>query len=293
MNVNKFTGLLITYLTSSGLLPFSILSTIYLLWARDKEYLHHLNLFLVWILGICFISLGVVGIEHFIEMKFNFVPLQTDLIRGVRYLPFFMELILFLSFAKIYEKRKFTTIPNFSRLLIVLFVVFYSFDLRFNILGQSDYSLSEINCLLTGKLTCQSEQQKDVIDLYVNAKKILKPNTRVLAIPSETYSYDSAARFYLLQPSGLSFSDINRSIYINPIEAMKLVNLETIIKQELLVKPRKERMQVYLDHAEDLQTDIYIINLDHFDRIIPSDATILYENKSYALISTNETTAIK
>ena len=138
LHVSKFSGMLITYLITSGLLPFSMIGTIYLLWDRDKKYLHHLNLFLVWILGICFISLGVVGIEHNIEMKFNLVPLQIDLIRGVRYLPFFMELILFLSLAKFFEKGKSTKIPNFSKLLIVIFVVVYSFGLRSNILGKSD-----------------------------------------------------------------------------------------------------------------------------------------------------------
>ena len=142
-------------------------------------------------------------------------------------------------------------------------------------------------CLLTGKLTCQSEQEKDVINFFVNAKRILQPNTRVLAIPSQTYPYEWAGRYFLLQPSGSSFSDINRIIYTNPIEAMNLANLEIVIKQELLVKPRKERLQIYLNYAEDLKTDVYIINLDQFDRVIPSGVTILYENKSYALISTN------
>lgn len=286
-NVSKFTVMLVKYLYWSGLLTFTTIGIVYLLRNRDKRNLPNLYIFLVWIFGICFISLGVVGIEHFIESTFSLVPLQIELIRGVRYVPFFMELILFLSISQIYEKAKSTRINYFSRLLIVLFIVFYSFGLRFNILQELDSSVSQLACLMSGRLTCQSELEKDVIDLYVNAKKILKPNTRVLSIPSGIYPYDSAARYYLLQPSGLSFTDKNRGVYVDPIQAMNLVKLEDIIDQELLVKPRRERLQVYLNHAEDLKTDVYIINLDHFDRVIPLGVTILYENKSYALISTN------
>ena len=287
LNMGNILSILLKSLTWSGALPLAVLGAIILLRSGNKSDKNKLSLFAAWILGVSFISLFVVGIEHFIELKLGIVPLQTEMVRGIRYLPFFLEMIIFLSLAFVYQKADKTLNPNVIKLLVVLFVIVYTLGLRSNILKDIDYPRNEIACLFTGNLTCQTKAEKDAIDLFVNAKNILPPHTRVLSIPPTTYPYESAVRYYLLQPSGLSYSDINRIIVIDPFTTQTLIDLQNRINEEVEALPLDDRLQVYLDHANELRTDVFIIALADFGGAIPENVPVLYQNDTFALISTH------
>jgi len=289
LKIGNVLSILIESLSLSGLLPLTVLGWIAILRNGDKSEKRLLNLFCVWIFGVIFISIFVVGIEHFVEMKLGIVPLQAEMVRGLRYLPFFMELILFLALAVIVRKAKSTQFQNSVNILVIFFAVLYTFALRSNILKDIDYPMNEIACLTTGHITCQSKEEKDAIDLFFNARKLLPPHTRILSIPTTTYPFESAIRYYLLQPSGFSYSDINRLINVDPFAVQFIIDIQAQIDQEIAGLPPESRLQVYLDHAADLRTDAYIIALKDFGRTIPKDIPIIYQNDNFALISTHPT----
>lgn len=77
---------------AAGLLPVALLLGGALAWLhwRDRA---RLNQVLLWFAGLLVVSLLVPWVEHIIEQALRIPPLETELVRGLRYVVFFMLLI--------------------------------------------------------------------------------------------------------------------------------------------------------------------------------------------------------
>jgi len=109
-------------LTEVGLLPLGILGA-FLTWRAKASYRTQLYLVLIWLIVILFISVFVPTVEKIIEQRLEILPLQTELVRGLRFLRFLLSILVILGLKVAYEHKNKQPLVLFLILLILSFLI--------------------------------------------------------------------------------------------------------------------------------------------------------------------------
>lgn len=104
-DVFKTTKVTLSMLTQSGLLPLGILGLLAVTIRRDVKQRPQTVLVLIWFAAIIMISMIIPYIEKIVERRLEILPLQTELLRGVRFVRFLLSLSLFLGIKSILHNR--------------------------------------------------------------------------------------------------------------------------------------------------------------------------------------------
>ncbi len=104
-DVLKTTKVTLSMLTQSGLLPLGILGLLAVTIRRDVKQRPQTVLVLIWFAAIIMISIIIPYFEKIVERRFEILPIQTELLRGVRFIRFLLSLSLFLGIKSILHNR--------------------------------------------------------------------------------------------------------------------------------------------------------------------------------------------
>lgn len=152
----------------SGLLPVSLLLLVVLLilpW-RDRA---KIRLALLWLVGILFVSLVVPWVEHGIERAYRIVPIETELVRGLRYVVFFMLLFTVWSLAEIDHRlvqgvwNRIAPGPTAIRFAAPVLALGLAVGWLFAADTQNVVPRHLAACLSTGKIVCVSYDDDDLV----------------------------------------------------------------------------------------------------------------------------------
>ncbi|MFN3308558.1 MAG: hypothetical protein ACK44E_05050 [Anaerolineales bacterium] len=104
-DVLRTTRVTLSMLTQSGLLPFGILGLLAVTIRRDVKQRPQTALVLIWFAAIIMISMIIPYIEKIVERRLEILPIQTELLRGVRFIRFLLSLSLFLGIKSVLQNR--------------------------------------------------------------------------------------------------------------------------------------------------------------------------------------------
>jgi len=114
-------GILIK-LTEIGLLPLGILGA-FLAWRVESRYRSQIYLVLIWLIVILVVSVFIPTIEKILEQRLEILPIQTELIRGLRFLSFLLSIMVILGLKVTYELNKKQPFILFLVLLILSLLI--------------------------------------------------------------------------------------------------------------------------------------------------------------------------
>ncbi len=133
----------------SGLLPASVVgaTALWLLLRHDRS---RLKLALFWLLGIFLVSVLLPWVEQSVERFYRIIPIETDLVRGMRYFVFFMLILCLWPLAELAQRF---LRPATSKAALVCGILFAGVWMGVH---HPDLQVlrSAADCLTQGKLVC-------------------------------------------------------------------------------------------------------------------------------------------
>ena len=284
MDLAGITNNLIVQLLKSGLLiPFLFSSLILLIFWKNKSDNHGLVIG-GWIVGILCFTIGLTFIETQIEEALHILPFQIFFIRGIRYLPPLLVIMIFLSFIQVVPISRKVPHPSIARLTLNIFFVFLTitiFSMSSSKNPQGDYISREIGCLQSGKIICHTSDEMDSIDIIRATRELSNEGEIVLALPPLNVSFERSIRYEALRPLGYNLPDVSR---LNDPYRIKKVN--EILEPWNLVEhaPFEEKLSSYLMLAEKMGVNWLIIQKKDFPNNQIENLNVSYSNSSYALV---------
>lgn len=264
----------------SGLLPFALLNLILLGILKGKGK-NLLVLLIAWMAGIFVISVLLPWIEHLVEYYFRIVPLETELIRGIRYFIPLMLIVCVWGLAEL-ERRIFHparyTMSAIGLGLVCLWL--------FNFHPPLENMRAALNCFRSGHVICPVDSDESrLIRAIVQSTA---PNSRFFTTfanePKMAWSLD--IRYLALRPLVYSWKDRGMLVYSSAdrLEKWSRTNdeLASINDAQISVAERLDRYQTL---GQELGADYLIVDFHPPDNpSSASDPTMIYQNSTYTII---------
>jgi hypothetical protein len=276
-------NLFFKFLRSGLIIPFVIALIIMVTFWKEKR---QNNTLLVsgWIIGIIVFTIGLAFIETWIENSLHILPVQFYLIRGIRYLVPLLLVFIFLSFRQLVRMPLKTPYPMIVRSLLsgtflIIFVYIFTSMIKNN--PQDPYLPREINCLRTGRITCQTQEEKDAIDILASTEEHTTVEDVISTLPPFGVTFAQAIRYEILRPLGYNANDAARIRDLS--ELKKLVDVLQPWRQ-LEHAPIEEQLNAYLELAPSMGFDWVIIQKADFPAEQIEKLESVYSNDSYMLV---------
>ncbi|MFH1523842.1 MAG: hypothetical protein ABIF04_02660 [Chloroflexota bacterium] len=182
--------------TRSLLLPVALVGFV-ATWLLKKDDRTFVKVVLLWMVGIFCTSILVPFVEGLVEQRLHILPLETELVRGIRY--FVPLLLLFWLWPLAELAPRLTTKPRSRSAVVALGLVLFSFWGATNRLAVGDM-LDAVVCFTHGPLVCPAERPLD--ELILTLRTETKPGEGVLVFnENATYTSQSlSVRYSALRP---------------------------------------------------------------------------------------------
>lgn len=266
--------LLLVLIGSCGLL-------VGLLLINNKDALTKLRLVLGWLGGLILLSIVIPFFDHTVANMLGRLPLQVDLVRGLRYL--FPVLLIFViwGFWGLVSDQKLP--KNIEWLPLNRLVLIFSLIWGINWLGQHPipYFGAAVNCWVNGEVYCPATNyEQDKIAVLDAIQEQTPPGSSIL--PS---SIGLEIRYYSLRSVVFNYKDGGILGYGNPQGLLDWYSNELQFQAIIGEEDLAIRTEQFIDMARSLDADYALINWQVIPEVIDNnDATIIYKNKSFALI---------
>ncbi len=265
---------------SVGLLPASVFfggAYVFLQWKNRWK----VNLIILWTAGILFVSVLIPWVEHALESAYHIAPIETELVRGLRYLVFMMLLVCVMGAFELFRRFRYARRWIFVGITVLLAV---GWGL------QSDFQVLRfdrlIDCLKQGKLVCaeisdDARAIQAVRDLtppgsaifttFGNESKMsFSLPVRYEALRSLVYSYKDRGQLVISNSSVLDQWAERRNI-VDTINGKKISPIDKII--------------LFKSNVLDWGTDYILTDLSmDKTQIETAGMQVTYQNDSYILI---------
>ncbi len=280
LNIPAALGDFLSITWSSGLLPAATILGLVLIFLKWKDR-WKLNLIMAWAAGIFVVAVIIPWVEHAVEAAFHIAPVETELIRGLRYLIFLMLIIsiwgCYELFRRLQGARQWAVVG-----LTVLITLGWGL--------QSDVQVLKFNrladCLKKGEWVCSQVSDEALV---IQAVHDLTPSDAAIftTFSNESkMSYSLPVRYEALRSLVYTYKDRGQLVISNsPVlnqwgERHDIVS--TITRKLLTPSEKIIRFQMYV---RDWGTDYILTDL-------PADKTqleargmqVIYQNDSYILI---------
>ncbi len=281
LNIPAAVGELIKSTSQFGLLWFGLIGfflTIFLFrdhWSRVKQML-------TWMLGIIIISILIPLVEQFIERSLRIIPLQTELMRGMRYLVPFLFIFWFYPLAEISRRSS----RRWMKTAIVLIGTGMTAAwLIFNPPLPFINNQKVLNCFEQAKIICPTDQY------YANALTYIKNKTpeqsKFVVFLTNRWS-GIEVRYLGLRPMVYAYKDRGQLAFTN-FDALKtwyyFEQRESAIFSRNASPTIDIKRKKMIDFAKDAQANYLLTNFP-FPKEVEKDLKIhvIYRNKSYSII---------
>jgi hypothetical protein len=271
---------LIRQLWNSGILPLALLALTLLLVSRKTRNKGAYDIIGVWVLGILTISVIVPYLEKFVDPWLNMFFLQMMLIRGLRFIPPLLFILIFLLFFDRTEKLA----PRYLNIRNIFFIGFIAsaIILSTSYNQQDVYFNKGISCLVTGHLVCPTEEEVDAVSIIQALDTYTNIENTVLTVPPLSVSFTTSIRYQALRPMGYTRADVTR-MSDNP--ALQAVIASAMKPWNALEHADADtRLEKYLSLAVDIHADYIIVQLQDFTEESVKLLTPVYSNENYALV---------
>jgi len=280
LNAPAALGIFMWNMTRSLLLPVALVGFV-ITWLVNKDDLTPVKVVLLWAAGIFIISILVPSVERMVEQQLHILPLETELVRCLRYLVPLLLLFWLWPLAALAPRL---ANPHARRALISLGIILFGFWAATN---RPDVSamLRVVTCISKARLICVSDRPID--ELISTLRSQTQPGEGVLffnqdpAITSQTLS----VRYAALRPLVYTFRDSGILGYAD--RSALPVWLETTERWESLqaMTDPRERLDRLIPLALSLKADYLVIDFELAPEILANlPVTVMMQNEGFILL---------
>lgn len=207
-----------------GLLPLAVVSWFLVLWLRRN---HRKSVLLVslWLVGILIVAVAIPLAEQAIARAYKLIPVQIDLVRGLRYIVPILLLFCLWPLVEIAKKHKHQRIVALTGVFLVAIWAYQPQPYGWQtIIGDA------LNCWKQGSFVCMPIDYSETLGTLEAIKQLTPPNSRILPLGEIAQQYSLAIRYYALRPVVYSFKDGGALGYANHDEFIKWYQKYQVVK---------------------------------------------------------------
>jgi hypothetical protein len=235
------------------------------------------------VLGLVLVSIFLPWGEQMIEKRFRIVPLQTELVRGIRYLVPLMLALWIFPLAGLAQRLK---NPWLTRGLMALGVVSAVFWMVVNPLQPTGELQKEVACLASGKLICPTKQE---FAQTLVAIKTITPEKSTFVVMRQDWNNGTDIRYLSLRPLVYAYKDrgfLTLSNHTALERWYELFQFEQAIYRKS-TKPDDQR-QMAVDFARETHADYLLTDFPYTqDELSSFHLDVVYQNANFMVLKLN------
>lgn len=237
---------------------------------------------LFWMAGISFVTILVPFVEQIIERTLRIIPLQTELMRGMRYLVPFLFIFWFYPLAELTRRAKQT---NTARLVLVTGTIITAAWLIMNTPYPITSIKTSINCWSQGQFICPT--QDDYADALQQIQ-IKTPETAKFVVFLTNRWSGIEVRYLGLRPMLYAYKDRGQLTFTN-LDALNnwfyYLQRENGIYSRHISPTLDLQQQRMIDFARDAHAN-YMLTDFPFPKSVRKalGVTLAYQNDTYTIL---------
>ena len=265
---------------SSGLFPLALVGLV-VLWLILRPDPNHLDVVLVWLGGVAFVSIAIPAAERTIEHYFKLLPLETELMRGLRYFVPFMLLFCIWPLSELSQRLKSRAASVAMLALGLAFAVFWvgTYQPDFDKMAQA------LTCLGQGKLVCYTDAQ--VTQEIQAIKTDVPPGAPIFAYTTggPSFSYSLEIRYAAERPLVYSFKDRGLLGYSNQAALLEWNAVNQSLEAIEKIPVQADRLEPLITFARGLKAQYLLVDFKVSQAAIDQDhLTPVYSDDQSTLL---------
>ncbi|MCL4562399.1 MAG: hypothetical protein M1281_17530 [Chloroflexi bacterium] len=266
-----------------GLYP-ACLAGLAIVWLLMRKERKSLRLMITWILGILLMAVAIPWIEQTVELYLRMLPLETELVRGIRYLIPFMLLFCLWPLSELYRRA---TKAWLSRSVLVLGTALVAVWVAMNPPYPAMLAKAA-SCFSSGKIVCQTPND---LSLVIDAiRQDTPPGATIFsstAMRSEE-SYAIFVRYLSLRPLVFSYKDRGLLGYSNEKGLLSWYQVNILMDKLTKENDRQDKFDGMLSLAKELGAEYMLIDFQVNPQAYPMvGVNEVYQNNTYSLLKIN------
>jgi hypothetical protein len=280
LNTPAALGEFLWNMTRNLLLPVAVPGFI-ATWLMKKADRTAIKVVLFWMAGIFITSAMIPVLERLVEQRLHILPIETELVRGIRY---FVPLFLLFWLWPLAEWSKRTIKPKLLYAIAALGIALFGFWAATN---RPDVSamLRVVTCTMKGQLICKSDRSID--DVLKALETQTRPGEGVLAFNEDVnlITQSLSVRYAALRPLVYTSRDAGILGYSNRGALKDWLTTTRQVEEIRSETNVQKRMDELIPLAKRLGANYLVVDFN-----IPADilknfpATALLENNDYTLV---------
>ena len=265
--------------TRSGLLPLGLLGLGLLLFIRPRQQAD-LRLVLTWAGGILLMSVFIPWIEHSLERALRLIPLETELARGLRYIPFFFILFILWALLELRDRLK----PHWmSKAAAVSATVLVALWLVINPL-RMETMRHILECWRSAQVLCSHPVPET--DIIHAVRQYTPPGSTIYSALANQFdmAFSQSVRYLALRPLVYSFKDRGLLVYSNAETLAKWDQVHQELVDISTAYSERERPRQWYNQAVSLGAEYMIApNTFNLKPYAELPVTLLFQDNRYLL----------
>jgi len=280
LNAPAALGTFLWNMTRSLLLPVALVGFV-VTWLIKKDDRTPVKVVMLWAAGIFIISILVPSVERMVERWLHILPLETELVRCLRY---FVPLLLLFWLWPLAELAPRVVNLQARRAVIALGIVLFGFWAATN---RPDVSamLRVITCISKARLICVSNRPID--ELIATLRTQTQPGEGVLFFNQDpaTTSQTLSVRYAALRPMVYTSRDSGILGYADRSALPAWLETTELWESLRAITDPQERLEGLVPLAVSLKADYLVIDFEVAPEILASlPVIVVMQNDGYILL---------
>jgi hypothetical protein len=273
---------LYTMLSVNGLLWFALagLAVSFFLLPSERKNLAQI---VFWMLGLVVVAILLPWLEQILEKQFRIVPLQTELVRGVRYFVPLMLMLWIFPLAGLAARLHNRWLGRGLRLAGVVSAIFW---LAVNPLQPVNELQNAAACLASGRLICPIKQE---FAQTLEAIKTLTPEKSTFAVMRQGWNNGTELRYLSLRPLVYAFKDKGFLVYSNHVVLQRWYEL-FLQEKEIYRKATRadDQRRMAVDFARGAKADYLLTDFPYsHEELAAFHLDLTYQNGNFLVLKLN------
>jgi hypothetical protein len=269
-------------ISSHGLVWFALAGLVlsFTLLPTERKNLSQITF---WMLGLLLVAILLPWLEQIIEKQFRIIPLQTELVRGIRYFVPLMLILWIFPLAGLAGRLKNRWLVRGLMAVGVISAVFWMAVNPLQPVGELQKAAA---CLASGKIICPVKQE---FAQTLAAIKTITPEKSTFAVMRQDWNNGTELRYLSLRPLVYAFKDKGFLTYSNHAVLQRwyeLFQLEREIYRKSTKADDQRRMAV--EFAREAGADYLLTDFPFTgDELSVFHLDVTYQNGSFMVLKLN------
>ena len=282
LNIPAAVGTLIKSTSQYGLLYYGLfgLALTFLLFRSERSRLAQM---LTWMAGISFVTVLVPFVEHSLEQFFRIIPIETELMRGMRYLVPFLFIFWFYPLAQLTNRGLKSKITRAVFLIGTLLTLsFLVLDTPLPFTSTPDV----VSCWVQGRFICPTDTE--YADALTFIRNETPENAKFVVFLTNRWS-GIEVRYLGLRPMAYAYKDRGQLAFTN-LEALQtwyyFLKRENAIFSRNVSPTLDSQRKRMIDFALDAEANYMLTDFPFPPDVQKSlDVTAVYQNGPFTILN--------